>query len=154
MKIQYKLGYLIIIFIFLISFPLQAADKNEDVITYRKRMMKGVGANMGSLGDILKGKVSYQALMVNYAKAMHESAKTVATIFKQDTRGSAKKTRSKDEIWEKWDEFEKVSQDFVDASAGMVAAAESGDMANMGAAMKKLGRSCSGCHKPFRAKKK
>ena len=93
-------------------------------------------------------------MLPNYAKALHESAKTVTTIFKQDTRGTAKKNRAKDEIWTKWGDFEKAAQEFVDASAQLVAATESGDMGKVRAVMKTTGKSCGGCHKPFRAKKK
>ena len=148
-----KIGYWMMIFFLFSAFPVAAAD-NKEAITYRNRVMDGVRASMGSMSDILKGKVPYNDLMLNYAKTMHEYSQTVTTIFKQDTRGTDKKTRAKDEIWENWAEFEQKSQDFVDASAAMVAAAESKDMSQMGAAMKTLGGSCGGCHKPFRTRRK
>lgn len=149
-----KIGYGMMILLLFSAFPLEAAENDKEAITYRNRVMDGIRASMGSMGDILKGKVAYNDLMVNYAKTMHEYSQTVTTIFKQDTRGAEKKNRAKDEIWEKWADFEQKSQEFVDASAAMVAAAESKDMAKMGAAMKNLGQSCGSCHKPFRAKKR
>ena len=130
MKLQQKLIYLVL-FIFFVSFPLQAAD-NKDVMTYRNRVMGGIGSNTGSIGDILKGKVEYTDMMVHYAKALHESAQTVSTVFKQDTRGTDKKTRAKDEIWEKWADFEGKANDLVKASGDFVAAAETGDMGKIG----------------------
>lgn len=154
MKFQLKMVYLNLFCFLLISLPLQAADKNEDVITYRKRVMKGNVANMGSIGDILKGKVSYKGLMVNYAKALNENAKTVAAVFKQDTRGTAKKTAAKDDIWENWGDFEKKANALVEASGAFVTAAQTGDMAKIGPAMKKMGGTCGSCHKAYRKKKK
>lgn len=152
MKIQQKMIYIILFIFLLVSFPLQAAD-NKDVMTYRNRVMGGIGSNSGSIGDILKGKVEYSNLIVNYAKSLHESAKTVATVFKQDTRGTDKKTRAKDEIWENWADFEKKADALVKASADFVTAAETGDMAKIGAAMKTLGGACGDCHKANRKKK-
>ncbi len=153
MKFQHIVSGFVGCFFLFVALPLEAAD-DKDAIKYRVRVMKGIGANMGSIGDILKGKVEYKNLIVNYAKAMNESAKTVTTIFKQDTSASSKKNRAKNDIWAKWGDFEKAANDFVAASAGVAEAAESGDMAKIGPAMKKLGGSCGGCHKPFRKKKK
>ena len=39
----------------------------------------------------------------------------------------------------------------VEAGAQLVAAAESGDMAQIGEAVKSVGAACGDCHKPFRA---
>ncbi|MBF0286726.1 MAG: cytochrome c [SAR324 cluster bacterium] len=155
MKIQFKLSCLVLFGVLLFLMPLQvtAAD-DKAAITYRVRVMKGIGANMHSIGDILKGKVDHKELIVHYAKALNETSKTVTTIFKQDTSKSKKNSRSKNAIWEKWGDFEKESNAFVKASTNMVKAAETGDMANIGPAMKKLGETCGDCHKPFREKKK
>ncbi len=154
MNLQKNIKYfLLILVLFGIASPLQAGS-DEDAITYRVRVMKGIGSNMGSIGDVLKGKVDHKQLIVHYAKAMNEASKTVTTIFKQDTRTSAKKTRSKPEIWTKWGEFEDAAKKLEDESAKMIAAAQSGDMAKIGAQMKALGDSCGDCHKPFREKKK
>ncbi|MBF0278753.1 MAG: cytochrome c [SAR324 cluster bacterium] len=152
MKIQHLISALLVFSLLIIALPLQA-DEKEDAITYRVRVMKGIGSNMGSIGDILKGKVPHKNIMVNYAKSMNESAQTVATIFKLDTSSSKKNTRAKKEIWAKWDDFEKKSNDLIAASANFVTAAESGDMKKIGAAMKELGGTCGSCHKAYRVKK-
>ena len=116
--------------------------------------MKGQLANIGSIGDVLKGKVPYKNIMVNYAKALNESSKMITTVFKLDTRGTDKKTKAKDDIWEKWGDFEQKAQKLVETSGAMVVAAQSGDMGKIGPAMKAMGGACAGCHKAFRKKKK
>ena len=149
---RYYIGGLLIFLALLFAFPLQAADDNKAVMTYRNRVMGGIGSNMGSISDILKGKVSYSSMLIHYAKALHEQTKTIATVFKQDTRGTDKRTRAKDEIWDNWTDFEMNANALVEATAQLVAAAESGDMGQIGQAVQAVGGACGDCHKPFRAK--
>jgi cytochrome c556 len=148
---RYYIGGMLIFLALLFAFPLQAADDNKAVMTYRNRVMGGIGSNMGSISDILKQKVSYGSMLVHYARALHEQSQTIVTVFTQDTRGTDKRTRAKDEIWENWADFEMAANALVEAGAQLVAAAESGDMAQIGEAVKSVGAACGDCHKPFRA---
>ena len=63
-------------------------------------------------------------------------------------------TRALPEIWNDWDKFGAAAKNMEVQSAKLVAAAESGDVAAIGAQLQNLGKSCGGCHKPFRAEKK
>ena len=152
MKFQHIVSGLVVFCFLFIAVPLYAGEKEEDAMTYRNRVMSGIGSSMGSIGDILKGKVPYKDMMVHYAKALNESTQTITTIFKLDTRGTPKKTRAKGEIWEKWSDFEEKANAVVEASGAFAAAAESGDMGKIGAAMKTLGGTCGDCHKAYREK--
>ena len=150
---RYYIGGLLIFLALLFAFPLQAEDDNKAVMTYRHRVMDGISANMGNIGDILKGKVSYSNLLVHYARALHEQSQTVTTVYLQDTRGTDKRTRAKDEIWDNFADFEMAANALVEATAELAAAAESGDMEQIGEAVKTVGAACSDCHQSFRARR-
>lgn len=136
----------------LLPLTVHAVDSPEDVITYRKRMMRGNLSHLGAIGDVLKGKVSFKGHIVDHARGLNGISKMILDTFPKGTGEG--KTRAKPEIWEQWSKFEEAVMKFEKASADMVAAAETGDMAKIGGAMKALGGSCGGCHKAFRKKKK
>ena len=62
-------------------------------------------------------------------------------------------TRAKPEIWTDWAKFEGIIKSFNAASEKLVQAAESGDMAAIGAQLGEVGKGCGSCHKPFRKEK-
>jgi len=127
----------------------QAADDPAKVIAYRQAVMKSLAANASGLFAILKGEVSYTAHLAGHARALHEASLMIADGFPEGS--GVGDTRAKAEIWTDWEKFAAASKALVDASAELVAAADAGDMDAVGAAAGKVGDSCGGCHKPFRA---
>jgi len=121
---------------------------NADQIKYRKALMKGVGGAMGGLAAVVKGKVSASNAAA-LADAMNSFASIAPGAFPKGSGGD--KTRAKDEIWSKAAEFKAAVSAFQKAAAGVAAAASSGG--NLKAAFGGLGKSCGGCHKPFRKPK-
>ena len=128
-----------------------AADDPAEVLAYRKHVMGSQAANISIIFAVLEGKVSYSQHVAGSARALHESAMMVLDVFPE---GSAVgDSRAKPEIWTDWAKFEAAAKALQTASADLVAAAEGGDMAAIGAAAGKVGEACGGCHKPFRAEK-
>jgi cytochrome c556 len=132
-----------------------AADSHEEadaaMTKYRQTLMGGVGANMGAMGDILKNGLVLPGHIENHAGQLVDSAQLIAAAFRKQTRTAA--TDAKSEIWTDWKGFEKAIADFESAAKKVQAAAASGDPAAVGPAMRGLGKSCGGCHKPFRKPK-
>lgn len=129
----------------------EAADEPANVIKYRQKVMSSIGAHIGSIGAVLKGEVSYTGHVAAHARAMHDASLMIDDIFPKGS--DVGETRAKPEIWQNWAKFEAATKTFQAASKELARIAETGDMAAVGAQMKKVGEACGGCHKPFRKKK-
>jgi len=132
-----------------------ASQAGEGDIKYRQAVMKAVGGHMGAMKTILQGKGGNKKDLAGHAHAMAELAKVSLTVFPEDSSKMEGNTRALDAIWEKPEDFKKVAQAFVTESAKLAEIAKKGDIK---ASAKQLGamgkKACSGCHKPFREKKK
>lgn len=137
-----------------LALPLAEAQAQSDeaFIQYRQKLMQSNGAHFGAIAGILKNKLPYQNLhIVNHAKAIELNSKLISEAFKREI--SAGKTDAKPEIWRDWDKFTTAAQRVGKESAKLADVAQSGDMAAIGAQVKNMGKSCGGCHKPFRKPK-
>ena len=114
--------------------------------------MKEIGKNLGAIGKVAKGEMAYSPAIIANAEALVHLSKDVEKLFPEGSGGPD--TRAKPEIWQKWSEFVAASQDFEDATPGLVTATKSGDVGQIKAAVGAVGKTCGGCHKPFRAPKK
>ena len=111
--------------------------------------MKVIGGDIGAIAKVAKGEAEYSPALVERAKRMDLLSKTVLVLFPQGSEGR----RSKAEIWSDWAGFEKAANAFTAATPALVSAVESGDKGQIGAALGAVGKSCGGCHKPFRKPK-
>lgn len=119
---------------------------SKDVIALRTYLMENVGDNAKELdkklkaGDVAAAKVNAQAI------ALHSTR--VAELFPQGSTSA--KSRAKDEIWQKWDEFVK-SADSMKTEADQLAVTIAGGKADEVAGQaKKMFGSCKSCHDNFR----
>lgn len=62
------------------------------------------------------------------------------------------KTKAKDEIWDKWDDFTKNAKNLRKAAGDLASAANAKD-AEIDVKVKALSGACGACHKAFRAEK-
>jgi cytochrome c556 len=156
MSFAFKKSLQAIVFGFLISFGaatgVSAADEPENAAKYRTTLMKTLAGHMGSIGAVLKGEVSHAGHVKEHAQAIKAISVMAADVF---PKGSDIPTsRAKPEIWQKWDEFLKAYGNFKVEAAKLAEVAAGGDLAAVGAQMGNVGKSCGGCHKPFRKEKK
>jgi cytochrome c556 len=133
------------------SFEIAQADGTAE-IKARKAAMKAIGGHMGGIKLALKGAGGTGAL-VAHAEGMASMGKIIASVFPKGSESGKIKTRTLPEAWSKPAEFKAAADAFTTASAAFLTAAKAGDKAAIGAGIKNLGKSCGGCHKPFRAKK-
>ena len=134
----------------------QAADMSKPVAA-RQAVMKLYGFYMGQLGAMAKGKMAYDA------KVAQGAADGLLALARLDTRkmwlkGSGNdmlgtKTRAKPEIWSTYSEVATKSKALKTALESLVKVAGRG-LDGLKGGIGAVGKSCGGCHKPFREKKK
>ncbi len=130
-------------------------DLQSKAIATRQGLMKLVLWEAGPLFGMAKGEVEYNA------DAARANATDLAIItqypfpdlFVGDSSNEARpgKTRALPKIWDDMSGFEKAYADFRSAVAAL------GDKVGKGqpelaAAVSAVGKTCGGCHKPYRAK--
>ena len=127
----------------------------EDDIKYRKAAMKAVGDHMTAIATILKTDAGDMKDIAIHANAMAGLAKITATSFPEGSGPMDGKTETKMDVWEKPEEFKKVTMAFIAEADRLVAAAGTGDKSAIGAQLGALGKNgCKACHDGFREKNK
>ncbi len=131
-----------------------AQDMEDKAIATRQGYMKLVIWEAGPLFGMAKGEVPYDA---EAAKAHAANLKTISLypvggLFVAGTSNADRpgKTRSLPKIWEDMAGFGKAYTDWQAAVAAVADAAGGGQPA-LAAAVGEMGKTCGGCHKPYRA---
>jgi cytochrome c556 len=123
----------------------------------RQAYMTVIGFNMGGLGAMAKGESEYDAATATAMAGNLSLLSQMNTggLWPKGTDNAAMpgKTRALPKAWEDYAAVAEKHEAFTKAAANLAAEAGKGKEA-LGAAMKDVGKSCGGCHKPFRAPKK
>ena len=125
-----------------------AADPS---VKYRQSVMSIIGTHMGAIGDIMKNQLALPGAIAVHATQMAESAQLIAPAFEKRVVDGP--TDAKPAIWSDAAKFDAAIASYEAAARDLATAASSGDPAAVGPAMRALGKSCGGCHKPFRKPK-
>ncbi|WP_373085363.1 cytochrome c [Sneathiella sp.] len=125
----------------------------NEAADHRIAEMKKMGANLGAIAKVVKGEAEYSDELNKNAQTVAAIAADLPKLFPEGSGVEA--SRSKPEIWEEKykADFQKDIEDLQAASNQLVAAVQSGDKAEIGAALKMTGGACGGCHKQFRKPK-
>jgi cytochrome c556 len=123
--------------------------KPEDAIKYRKAVMTLQGAHFGRIAAMASGRVPFDAAVAV------ENATTFETVTRLSlagfTPGSDKgDTRAKPEIWTDTAKFKAVGDKLNADAVKLLAAAKSGNLDAIKAAVGPVGGSCKACHDDFR----
>ena len=131
------------------------ADTGADAIATRQGFMKLVVWEAGPLFGMAKGEIAYdaEAATTHAANLKAISQYPVTGLFLAGTSKADRpgKTRAKADIWQDRAKFEAAFDDWRAAVAALAEVAGDGQPA-LAAAVGDLGKSCGGCHKPFRHK--
>jgi cytochrome c556 len=137
----------------LTSLPAAAQfQKPEDAIKYRQSVMTVMGTHVGRLGAMAQGRVPFDA------KAAADNADVVLTMsrlpFHAFGEGTDKgrPTRAKAEIWKEQAKFKAAAEKMQGEVVKLDAAAKTGSLDAIKAAMGAVGGSCKACHDDFQAK--
>lgn len=128
---------------------LHAAEP-EDIIKYRKNMMKAIGAHMAAAGAVIQGKVDYKSQLAMHANAVEALTRDIPGLFPKDSDFGD--TRAKDEVWSNRAEFEKRANTVKLRAAAFAKAVKGGNSQAIAADFKQLGEGCKSCHDDFRKK--
>lgn len=126
-----------------------ATVATADVIKERQQGFKNHADNIKAAKTAIEG--GDVAGAVEPATAMAAFASTIPSLF---PAGSGEgETRAMPAIWTDWAGFEKAAMDNKAAAENLAKVAATGDAGAAGEALKAVGASCGGCHKPFRKPK-
>ena len=135
----------------LIALPMMAAaheDVQNEAVKARMMLMKDIKAAMGTIGGMAKGAVAFNADQAAAAKAaLVAAAPQIAIRF--EAPETDPKSEARPEIWQNWPDFVQKADDFGAAAAGLQTASVDDLKAGLGA----IGKTCGGCHKPYRVDK-
>lgn len=137
----------------LASSPALAIDEPENVINYRKGIMRANGGHMGSLAAMARGDVSFTDEALLHARTIHDMSQNIGRLFPPGTGPGETEveTDALPTIWERPDEFQQAITSLQEQSAAMIQAAESGDQTAFAQQVGMLGREgCGNCHDDFR----
>tara|TARA_B110000003_G_scaffold269217_1_gene299934 strand:+ start:2707 stop:3150 length:444 start_codon:yes stop_codon:yes gene_type:complete len=135
---------------------LAYAENTEDVVKYRKNIMKAIGNHISIVAANLKGKVSINEDIVPHSKSilLTLSSINISKTFPVNSGpNSSSNTQSLENIWTEKDLFSNAMKDSVEKAQNLVLAAESGDKKNIAKSLGALGKTCGSCHNKFRKKK-
>ncbi|HYA39535.1 MAG TPA: cytochrome c [Candidatus Methylomirabilis sp.] len=128
---------------------LHAAEP-EDIIKYRKNMMKAIGAHMAAAGAIIQGKVDYKSQLSEHTNAVQALTWDIPGLFPKDSDFGD--TQAKDEVWSNRAEFEKRAQTVKVRAEAFAKAVKTGNPQIIATDFKQLGEGCKSCHDDFRKK--
>ena len=129
-----------------------SAAEPEDIIKYRKNVMKAVGGHTSAAGAIVQGKVDYKAHLSEHARALQAMTKDIPGLFPKDSDFGD--TNAKDGVWSKRAEFEKAASNVKTKVEAFAKAVQGGKQNAIVASFKDMGEGCKGCHKDFRKEEK
>ena len=135
---------------------LAYAENTEDVVKYRKNIMKAIGNHISIVAANLKGKVSINEDIVPHSKSilLTLSSINISKTFPINSGPNiSSNTQSLENIWTEKDLFSNAMKDSVEKAQNLVLAAESGDKKNIAKSLGALGKTCGSCHNKFRKKK-
>ena len=122
-------------------------------IKERQEFYKDLGKNTKGLSEELKKSDASVADVQKFAAAIDAAAPKIPALFPAGTGPEAGvKTAAKAEIWQKNDDFKKDADKLATAARALDAAAKTGDLAAVKAALPQVGEACKGCHEEYRTK--
>ncbi len=132
--------------------PVMAHADDQDVMNYRKNVMKTMGEQNALLQMVVAGKVPADQF-VSHVKALHLAATQAKKAFEPKVAGDGATGSAKPEVWANWADFSKRLDDQVAKLATLEKAAADGGMAKAGP-MVATSLDCRGCHENYRVPKK
>ena len=123
--------------------------KPEDAIKYRKAAMSVMGAHVGRIFAMANGKVPFDA------QAVADNAEMAAAMSKWQfsgfVPGSDKgETKAEPKLWTEMDKFREKVDKSQDDMVKLNAAAKTGNIDVIKAAVGAVGQSCKACHDSYR----
>ena len=150
MKTMARLTILAVIGVLVAGIAVAQFAKPEDAIGYRKAVMSVIVQHFKQMGAVVQGKAPYDR------ETFASNAETVAMLARLPwdafmEPGTEKgDTDMNSAVFEKKDEFLKLSLSFQNATAQLASAAETADVDGLKAPFNAVAQECKACHSGFR----
>ena len=136
----------------LVGVSASAADtlkfgKAEDAIKYRQNALFVMSQHFGSLGAMANGRAEFNA---DVAKQNAQVLQTLAALPWQAFGAGTEGGKAKPDIWKEKAKFDEAAQNYETEMGKLVAAAKTGDLAQLKAAFGPAAQTCKACHDAFR----
>lgn len=129
--------------------PVSARAQNAEAVTeYRQSLMQSFRVHMGGVRAALED-VAPMGHALHHAESFERMALALANAFPANSVGP--ESGALPAIWEDRDTFMNQVTAIQTATVRLTEAAESGDAAAVGEALRAVQQTCRGCHQSFRA---
>jgi cytochrome c556 len=128
------------------------AAEPEEIIKYRRNVMKSQGAHLAATAAIIQGKVDYKDQLSGHVKALQATCNDIVGLFPKGSDFGD--TEALDAVWQKPAEFEKVAKDAKAKVGALATAVAKGDTQSYATHLKGVVDACKACHKDFRKEQK
>ncbi|MGE4062859.1 MAG: cytochrome c [Rhodospirillaceae bacterium] len=132
--------------------PVAAQADDQDIMNYRKQVMKTMGEQSAAMNMTLQGKAPADQF-VSHVKTLHLAATQAKKAFEPKVVGDGSTGSAKAEVWANWADFSKRMDEQVAKLAALEKAAVEGGAAKAGP-MIQTSLDCRGCHETYRVPKK
>ena len=138
---------LILMFVTISSIAFAHSGVKDKNVKERMMIMKEMADNTKIIGQMLKGKTSFDE---NEAKLALErlSSLSLKTPKVFEVNATDPKSEAKPTIWDEFDEFTKLSQDLAEATE--ILAGSVGTINDLRPALKRVSAGCKACHSKYR----
>jgi cytochrome c556 len=128
-------------------------QKPEDAIKYRQAAFTVMAAHFGRIGAMANGRIPFDAKAVtDNMVIVNDLHKLAFSAFGEGTDKGLPQ-RAKPEVWKDSAKFNAARDKMYTEIGKLDAAAKTGNMDAIKAAVGAVGGSCKGCHDDFRAEK-
>jgi cytochrome c556 len=136
----------------LMAVPALGVDQASDIVKYRQSVMKAMAAHMTSMSLVVKKQVSDRSQLAAHAMALRDLSGGLPKFFPRGTGSDKTKTAAKNEIWQRFPEFESAFQKLQRESNALAEGAKRGDANAFDAQFENVANTCAACHRTFRVK--
>jgi cytochrome c556 len=128
-------------------------QKPEDAIKYRQSALYVMANQLGKVGAMAQGKAPFDPkIAADSASVVVVMSKLPWVAFGEGT-DKGMPTRAKPDIWKEPAKFKDLQTNMMAEAEKFDAAAKTGNLDNIKAAIGDLGKACKACHDDFRAEK-
>jgi cytochrome c556 len=129
---------------------VEAESAEPDAIASRQELLEGMGDAFRTLRGQMEGEADWAVIQAN-AETINANATQFINYFPEGTgMDSGADTEALAVIWEDGEGFAAAHARLLEASAGLVEAAATEDMATFQEAAGNLGGACKNCHDTYR----
>jgi len=132
----------------LLAGPAIALADDQDVIDYRRHVMKTMGEEVASMRMIMDRKAPAESFAA-HARVLAITATMAKKAFEPKVAGGD----AKPEVWANWADFARRLDALVSATDELAKVAQSGGLAAAGPKVDEA-LSCKGCHERYRVARK